>query len=782
MNARDNFIENIFSFHGGVHPEQNKAQTSKKGIINAGIPEELVIPLLQHIGAPAKPIVNVGDKVLKGQIIAQANGFVSVPLHAPTSGSIIAIEERPVQHPSGLAGNCIIIKSDGLDTWCELNPNPDFLSLSKDELASCIRDSGIVGMGGAGFPSAIKLNVKDKQIQKLIVNSVECEPYITSDDVLIQEYANEILIGLEILNQIIQAKEIIIGIEDNKPETIEAYKRAIDASSISILKLAIVPTKYPSGGEKQLIQLVTGKEVPAGGLPSDLGIVCQNTGTIFAIYEAVVLGQPLISRITTLAGKALTKEQNYRTLIGTPFKFLLEESGINWQKLSQLIMGGPMMGFSVITPDVPVVKTTNCILASAKGELTDPALEQPCIRCGSCAEVCPANLLPQQLYWYSKAKELEKTDEYNLADCIECGACSFVCPSNIPLVQYFRFAKGETRKKNIELEKSEQSRERFEARKARIEREAVEKEAKRLAKAEQRKLKKAQHENKSVPSNNQASPSEKLEIALQIAKTNAAKSTKQWKEAQKSLEAAEKLEQDISEHEKQVKQLELTAQKAQVDFKAALAAQKIHKQTQSENETKPQENKAFKVLQEKIDDIRDQSSEASETLKNIKKSLLSEKSGSGDTSDLEQQVANAKQVSDTLKGTLRDLIKEQKTLTAASSDNSESTKQSFNENKKDLIKAKANTATNQQALDFSNESSIQSKSIENENKKNQLKIQMAQIKVQAKKLKTQLDDSDDETRTELEVLISNNQEKLNEVIEEMAALNNPTKSQQDPGS
>jgi len=754
INTKQINVENIFSFHGGVHPEQNKNQTANNGIINAGIPEELVIPLQQHIGAPAKVVVKVGDKVLKGQKIAEANGFVSVPKHAPTSGTISAIEERPVQHPSGLAGLCIVINSDGLDQWCELQPVPNLSTLSKVDLVSNIRNAGIAGMGGAGFPSAVKANVKDDHIETLIVNSVECEPYITADDVLIREHAKEILIGLEILNKIIQAKDIIIGIEDNKPEAIEAYKKAINDSHLDIVKLAVIPTKYPSGGEKQLIQLLTGKEVPSGGLPSDLGIVCQNTGTIFAIYEAMILGHPLISRVTTLAGKALAKPQNYRTLVGTPFKYLLDKSEVNWNKLNQLIMGGPMMGFSVISPEVPVVKTTNCILASAEGELTDPNLEQPCIRCGSCAEVCPANLLPPQLYWYSKAKELEKTEEYHLADCIECGACSYVCPSNIPLVQYFRFAKGETRKKNIELKKSEQSRERFEARKERIEREAAEKEAIRLAKAEERKLKKAkQAKQQSAEPNSESALGDKLAIALQVAKTNAAKTTKQWKEAQKSLEAARKLGQDLGEHETQVNNLELAANKAQDAFKAALAEQKANKQLQNDSKTKPQQNNAISALEDKIEVTREQSTEASAHLKSIKKSLLSAKSGTGDTSELESQVEKALQKSNELKAALRELLKEHKELLGADEENPDSK--------------------------TPDQKPIQDTPSAEDDKKNQLKIQMAQVKAQAKKLKAELAEREESKREELELMIANNQKQLNEVIEQMTALNTSSTSKKE---
>jgi len=709
----------IHHFHGGVHPPGNKEQTCHKGIKIAGIPKELVLPLQQHIGAASKSIVKVGDSILKGQKIAEANGFVSAPLHAPTSGRVVAIEERPVQHPSGIKGKTIVIKSDGKDTWTNLTPHPDFKSLDKNTLINLIRDAGISGMGGAGFPGAVKLNVKeDQKIHTLILNSVECEPYITADDVLIREHAREILIGLEILNHILQAERILIGIEDNKPEAITAYKVAIDNSPLENVFLAVVPTKYPSGGEKQLIQLLTGKEVPAGGLPIDLGMICQNTGTVMAIHDAIIKGEPLISRITTVTGSALSAPQNYRCLIGTPFRFLLDSAGVNWQQLTHLVMGGPMMGFAVHKPQVPVIKTTNCILAGAVGELLDPELEQPCIRCGSCAEVCPVNLLPQQLYWYSKAKELEKTQHYHISDCIECGACSYVCPSNIPLVQYFRFAKGEIRNKNIELKKAELSRERFESRKARLEREEAEKEAKRLAKLEARKQKNTQVENNPSLNTNLA---ELMEAELTQAKTKAATSSKQWKEAEKALAAAQKSGDPNCELlAEQVKQLEALALQAQQHFKQVLDNKKA---SQSTTEATPQHSE----LDKQIDSIREQSAQASNELKNIKKALLSAKAGQGDFSALEQKAEQAKKLSDELKAQLRDLLAQQK----------------------------------QQQTPHDNTAAI-----------NSLKIEQATLKVQIKKLQKALEEnSDSNTEAEIKILLSEAQNKLEHSNEALRNIN-----------
>jgi len=335
-------------------------------------------------------------------------------------------------------------------------------------------------MGGAGFPSAVKLSVRGEQtVETLIINGTECEPYITSDDCLMRERADEIIAGIEILRYLINPmKETLIGIEDNKPEAIAALNRAAEGTTINVVSF---PTKYPSGGEKQLIQILTGKEVPAGGLPGDVGIVCQNIGTTVAIYRAIAHGEPLISRITTVTGNACDHNTNYEVLLGTPVSYLLDHSGFHQKKCSRLIMGGPMMGFTLENSNVPIVKTSNCILAPTVDELPPPTPAQACIRCGMCAEVCPASLLPQQLYWFSRGKEYEKLEDHNLMDCIECGACSYACPSNIPLVQYYRASKADIREQKQDAIKAEQSKMRFEARQERLDRQEAEKEAKRKA-------------------------------------------------------------------------------------------------------------------------------------------------------------------------------------------------------------------------------------------------------------------------------------------------------------
>jgi electron transport complex protein RnfC len=472
-------MRKIYDFHGGIHPPENKRQSLGSSIADAGVPTELVIPLSQHIGAPASPTVSAGDSVLKGQQIAEARGFVSVPVHAPTSGTVTAIEDRQIAHPSGHAAPCIVIASDGRDEWIEHAGCGDYRSEDKSALLGRIRDAGIAGMGGAGFPTAVKLTVRDEvTIETLIINGTECEPYITADDALMRERADRVIRGTGILQHLIEPAETLIGIEDNKPEALAAMRSAAAGTGIEIVEF---PTKYPSGGEKQLIEILTGKQVPSGGLPADVGIICQNVGTAVAVHDAVMLGRPLISRVTTVTGEAVDQPGNYDTLLGTPMRHLLEKAGYRPADNVRLVMGGPMMGFTVPSLDVPVVKTTNCLLAPSEAELPTPPPAQACIRCGMCAEACPVSLLPQQMFWFAQGKEFEKLEQHNLFDCIECGACSWVCPSFIPLVQYYRASKAEILQLRRDSEKAEHSRVRFEARQERLEREEAAKEAKRAA-------------------------------------------------------------------------------------------------------------------------------------------------------------------------------------------------------------------------------------------------------------------------------------------------------------
>lgn len=472
-------MRRVFDFHGGIHPAENKAQSLASPICSAGVPQQLVLPLSQHIGAASRPLVQVGERVLKGQMIAEAGGYVSVPLHAPSSGTVSAIEDRPIPHPSGLSAPCIVIDCDGRDEWVALQGVADFRDCEPTELLELIRAAGIAGMGGAGFPAAVKLAGKPgASIKTLIINGTECEPYITADDILMQERAEQILEGIAILRHILQPQEVLLGVEDNKPAAIAALEAAARGSGVEVVSF---PTKYPSGGEKQLIEILTGKQVPSGGLPVDIGIVCQNVGTAVAVGDAILGGRPLISRITTVTGEAVATPGNFEVLLGTPMQHLLDLAGFQPERCERLIMGGPMMGFTLASPLVPVVKTSNCLLTPASAELPAPPPAQACIRCGLCAQACPASLLPQQLYWFARGKEVDKLEQHNLFDCIECGACSWVCPSHIPLVQYYRASKADILQQRRDHEKAEQARLRFEARQTRITREEEEREAKRAA-------------------------------------------------------------------------------------------------------------------------------------------------------------------------------------------------------------------------------------------------------------------------------------------------------------
>jgi len=484
-------MRKVWDLIGGVHPPENKHQSVQDSIGTLPLPEKLVIPLNQHIGAPPKLLVNTGDKVLKGQPLAEPKGMVSVGVHAPTSGIISDISEYPIPHPSGMSARCITLIPDEQEQWIECQGIENFQDKTPEELLAIIRSSGIAGLGGAGFPSAVKLSAQ-QPISTLIINATECEPYITADDMLIRERPEAIVEGIKILSYILGGPdEILIGIEDNKPQAYEALEPYLEGTNIELVEFT---TRYPSGGEKQLIQILTGKEVPNSGLPADIGIVCQNVGTTHAIQRAIVHGEPLISRVTTVTGKACSTNRNYETLIGTPINHLIEQNGFDQSQCSRLVMGGPMMGFTLENPEIPVIKTTNCILAPTEDELPTPPPAQPCIRCGMCAEACPASLLPQQLFWYAQSQNYERLEAHSLFDCIECGACSYVCPSNIPLVQYYRASKGEIRKLEAEKVSADRARERFEFQKARKEKEEAEKAAKREARkkaAEQARAKAA---------------------------------------------------------------------------------------------------------------------------------------------------------------------------------------------------------------------------------------------------------------------------------------------------
>ena len=478
--------DKLWQFHGGIHPPEQKAITSGKPIKQLPLPKQLILPLQQHIGRQGDLLVSVGDKVLKGQALTQSLNPMAVPVHAPTSGTISAIKKSVIAHPSGLSELCLFIDVDGEDKWQKRKICQDPAQLSRQEIIKKIADAGIAGMGGAGFPTHIKVNAKP-DINFLIINAAECEPYITADDLLICEQSEAIFDGIKILDQLLNPAFILIGIEDNKPRAIKALQHATKHNEK--IKVCVLPTKYPTGGEKQLIKILTGKEVNSGSLPINLGIVVQNVATCFAISDAVLNDIPLIRRVVTLAGNALSKPQNVWALLGTEVSFLLEQAGfVNdisetdtssnlMQPPPPVIMGGPLMGFSILNEQVPIVKTSNCILAPSKTEMpsafNNNSNEVECIRCGQCADVCPSQLLPQELQWSAKAKDHQQLMNLNLFDCIDCGACAYVCPSQIPLVQYYRIAKAEIRQQQQLDLKAEKAKARFEARKLRLEQEKI---------------------------------------------------------------------------------------------------------------------------------------------------------------------------------------------------------------------------------------------------------------------------------------------------------------------
>ncbi|MDI6005171.1 electron transport complex subunit RsxC [Cobetia marina] len=484
----------VFDFHGGIHPPEHKALSNRAPLVAAPLPHEVVLPLSQHIGAPAQPLVEIGQRVKTGELIARAQGMISAPVHASITGVVTAIEPRQIPHVSGLEDLCIVIERDGeIDEWARLEAWRDWRQQEAQDLIQRLQDAGVVGQGGAGFPSAVKARVRERHaIDTLILNAAECEPYITADDLTMRTHPEALIEGLEILASLIGPECILIGIEDNKPEAVIALEQAIRARRAdkrlppldSRLEVVVVPTKYPSGGEKQLIKLLTDREVPSRGLPADVGVVVHNPGTVRAVQRAVCFGEPMISRVVTLTGEALQHPHNVEARLGTAIGDLLRLAAPSASGIARLVMGGPMMGFTLESDALPIIKTTNCLLASSPEAVPAPAVEQPCIRCGMCEQACPAELLPQQLYWFSKSREFDKAELYNLADCIECGACSYVCPSQIPLVQYYRFAKGEIRTAQHEARKSERARHRFEFKQARMAREEAEKEAKRQQRAQ----------------------------------------------------------------------------------------------------------------------------------------------------------------------------------------------------------------------------------------------------------------------------------------------------------
>ncbi len=488
--------ENMSRFDGGLKLAAYKDMSTDSLISTVAQSKQYVIPLQQHIGVISQLLVKTGEKVLKGQMLARPGDLISAAIHSPVSGLITDITQHPVPHISGLPDQCIIIENDFKDEWVKRQPLANnYNQTSSSDLRKIISNSGIVGLGGATFPSSVKQT--EININTLILNGVECEPYITCDDMLMRERAREVLSGADIIGHIIKARQCIIAIEDNKPEAIKAIQVAIEQDGTGFFQVSVIPTLYPSGGEKQLIKLITGKEVPKNRYPAELDVLCHNVATAYAIHRAIYLAEPLISRITTVTGHGINQPQNIEVLIGTSMKDCIEHCGGYTDDSDELIMGGPMMGYSLNSDALPIVKASNCLLITEKTENTQREKHLPCIRCGKCVEVCPVRLLPQQLYWYASSKNTDRLIEHNLFDCIECGCCAYVCPSDIPLVQYYRYAKTTIWQQERERKSSDISRLRHEAHQQRIEKQKRDREEKLRKKREMLKIKNADSDKNS---------------------------------------------------------------------------------------------------------------------------------------------------------------------------------------------------------------------------------------------------------------------------------------------
>ena len=467
----------LFPVTGGIHPEYRKDLTSEKAVVVMPMPAALYIPLQQHIGAPAEILVAEGDLVKKGQMIARNQGAVSASQHAPTSGRIKSVAEVAAPHPSGLPQKTIILEPDGKDEWADLPaPIADPFAASPHEIHERVAQSGIVGMGGAAFPSAVKLNLgTQKKLETLLLNGAECEPYLTCDDRVMREYADEVIDGARIMAHALGTPKVVIGIEENKPQAIEIMTRA--AAAFPNVEIAAVPVQYPMGSERHLVQAITGRETPARKLTADLGVVVHNVATARAVHHAVRFGRPLVARVVTVSGSAIRKPSNVMTPIGTLVADLVEFCGGFSARPESVVNGGPMMGQPLPSLDVPVVKGTSGILALTAEEINGSPTSA-CIRCGSCVTVCPCGLSPVDMAAFIRKDNLDVAAKLGVMDCFSCGSCSYVCPSHIPLVHYFNYAKGVLRELENDRRKNERIKTLAEVRTIRIEKAT---EAKRAA-------------------------------------------------------------------------------------------------------------------------------------------------------------------------------------------------------------------------------------------------------------------------------------------------------------
>ncbi|MFK7161366.1 electron transport complex subunit RsxC [Marinospirillum sp. MEB164] len=560
----------IGRFHGGIHPAEHKAISAKSPLRSAPLAAEVILPLGKRPDRLATPCVAIGEQVQRNQVIASSDQLDIPWVHASLSGEVIAIEARPVAG-SAQPLPCIVLHSDGQDLARPSQPLAAWSTADPAELWRRIMQGGLSGLGGAAFPSALKLQGAHQQgIRALIINAAECEPYITADDALMRTRPTALLEGMAILNHLLQPEQLMIGIEDNKPEAIAALETALQTEDWQALaaktQLVILPTLYPSGGEKQLIQLLTGEEVPDRGRPLDLGLLCHNVGTLVALADAVIRDQPLIERLVTVTGAQVAHPGNYLVRLGTPMQHLLDLAGYRPSPTPRLILGGPMMGQALPSSQFPITPGCNCLLLPSVQELPLPGPELPCIRCSRCEEVCPAQLLPQQLYFYAKGQDWEQLRAQQLQACIECAACAWVCPSEIPLVDYYRHAKAELAQRDQDALKAEQAKQRFEARQARLERDAAEKEAKRQARAAaaQAVQQQAAPAVKAVtPTTTAAVSTPPSEAAAAIKEKTSATSTIQPQTPPQTVAASAPVD------EKRLKQLKIAQAAAQVALKKA---------------------------------------------------------------------------------------------------------------------------------------------------------------------------------------------------------------------